>query len=110
MSSLFCVGEEWAEGKAERLMELWASCMRGAGAGTLPAVANLRGLDTAHELILLDASTRALLWFLRSCPNTLCMAPDRLALALSLMESAVDAVEGRLKSPTKKQGVICRTL
>ena len=37
-------------------------------------------------------------------------APDRLALALNLMESAVDAVEGRLKSPTKKQGVICRTL
>ena len=34
---------------------------------------NNRGLDTAHELILLDASTRALLWFLRSCPNTLCM-------------------------------------
>lgn len=33
---------QWAEGKAERLMELWASCMRGAGAGTLPAVANLR--------------------------------------------------------------------
>lgn len=26
------------------------------------------------------------------------------------MESAVDAVEGRLKSPVKKQGVICRTL
>lgn len=37
-------------------------------------------------------------------------APERLALALKLMESAVDAVEGRLKSPTKKQGVICRTL
>lgn len=26
------------------------------------------------------------------------------------MESAVEAVEGRLKSPVKKQGVICRTL
>lgn len=37
-------------------------------------------------------------------------APNRLSLALSLMESAVEAVEGRLKSPTKKQGVICRTL
>eukprot|EP00752_Nemacystus_decipiens_P013802 g12254.t1 len=112
MSSLFCVGEEWAEGKADRLMELWALCMTGAGTGTLRAAQNqsLRGLDTAHELILLDASTRALLWFLRSCPNTLCMAPDRLALALNLMESAVDAVEGRLKSPLKKQGVICRTL
>lgn len=36
--------------------------------------------------------------------------PDRLSLALSLMESAVEAVEGRLKSPTKKQGIICRTL
>ena len=26
------------------------------------------------------------------------------------MESTVEAVEGRLKSPSKKQGIICRTL
>lgn len=36
--------------------------------------------------------------------------PGRMALAIVLMESAVEAVEGRLKSPVKKQGVICRTL
>lgn len=50
---------------------------------------------------------------LYACPHLTSrdpQAPDRLALALNLMESAVDAVEGRLKSPTKKQGVICRTL
>lgn len=33
-----------------------------------------------------------------------------MSLAIILMESAVEAVEGRLKSPVKKQGVICRTL
>ena len=44
--------------------------------------------------------------------SSLCcaQAPTRLSVALGLMESAVEAVEGRLKSPTKKQGVICRTL
>lgn len=36
--------------------------------------------------------------------------PDRLSLALVLIESSVEAVEGRLKNPVKKQGVICRTL
>lgn len=36
--------------------------------------------------------------------------PERLSLAVSLMESTVEAVEGRLKSPSKKQGIICRTL
>lgn len=43
---------------------------------------NNRGLDTAHELILLDASTRALLWFLRSCPNTLCMVRPSVLVSL----------------------------
>lgn len=30
-------------------MELWASCMRGAGAGTLPAVATLRFVHDAGD-------------------------------------------------------------
>ena len=53
---------------------------------------------------------RALLCYVCTCPSTLYTVPNALRRCVGVIESAAAAVEGRLKSPAKTQGIICRTL
>jgi hypothetical protein len=100
-------GPRWGEMHCMNLLPYWKKSVHAALDGVH---GGLEGAEVTHELIFLDASTRALLCFVRHCVGALYAVPNALAEVVGFMEGAMSAVEGRLKSPTKTQGIICRTL
>ncbi|CAM9302758.1 unnamed protein product, partial [Chrysoparadoxa australica] len=82
-SALFFEGYHWGEAHNAELFALWEKCIAAVRDGqqdTLPRA------DETHELICLDASIRALLCYLRSCPETLYTVPNCLTRSVALME------------------------
>lgn len=98
------VADTAANGLSHLISPWSVHCIGGLDSRTpSPASSLLRPWVTASEP--LPERLRSILWKTHDS-----QVPERLSLAVTLMECAVDAVEGRLKNPVKAQGVICRTL